>query len=226
MRGPPTYITLLTSLPALPARFEAPRPPISRPRLDARLTMLRDDHAQIVSDMEGFLRWSRLPLDEEAASLFARARQLLQSAPNPVLHELVHFRLKLRGVVAALRRRAKGLDSSPLTTLWPEADWVRAIQRHYEIIDFGLSGRLPWLARFAEHLASGDATSAERELLGAAWGHHTRVEVAPFSFEAVLVYLCRWDIMDRWASYDADRGRQHFDLLLKEALGERAQLFG
>ena len=43
-----------------------------------------------------------------------------------------------------------------------------------------------------------------------------------FSFEAVLLYLARWEIVDRWTSRDADAGLVRFDQMIEETLGEYA----
>ena len=39
-----------------------------------------------------------------------------------------------------------------------------------------------------------------------------------FSFETILLYLARWEIVDRWTRLDAAPGRQRFDRLLAQTL--------
>jgi hypothetical protein len=62
---------------------------------------------------------------------------------------------------------------------------------------------------------------AERLLFSVAWMRWRRAAALhTFSFEAVILYLARWEIIDRWTSRDASRGRRRFEQLLTETLGE------
>jgi hypothetical protein len=46
-----------------------------------------------------------------------------------------------------------------------------------------------------------------------------------FSFEAVLLYLIRWEIVYRWTRRDAAVGQEKFERLVNEAMGEYANMF-
>jgi hypothetical protein len=218
------YITLIASLPALPPTFEVRRPPISRPRLDQRLSLLEPEDRQVADALEAHLRWSGQPIDRGPAEVRENARALLDRAPNPTLHELVTFRLEVRMLVAALRRRHAGQPR-------PGREWggdalVWAIRTRWEQPAFGLEGRHPWLPDLAGRIGDGDPLELERRLLHVTWAHHHRLaDRHPFGFEAVLVYLCRWDVVERWTHYDAAAGRPRFDALLTEALGEHRPRF-
>ena len=52
------YYMLVSSLPALPARFDVDRLPITLERLQARLRMLEPEDAREISRMLAVLRWS------------------------------------------------------------------------------------------------------------------------------------------------------------------------
>ena len=43
-----------------------------------------------------------------------------------------------------------------------------------------------------------------------------------FSFEAVPLYVARWEILNRWTTRDLDTGKQRFEHLMQETLGEYA----
>jgi hypothetical protein len=45
-----------------------------------------------------------------------------------------------------------------------------------------------------------------------------------FSFEAVVLYIARWDIMRRWQQLQPERGRAVFEALGTEAMGEYSKL--
>ena len=73
-------------------------------------------------------------------------------------------------------------------------------------------------------LGTTDCLAVERMLLEVAWNHWTKLaEQYFFSFEAVLLYLARWEIINRWISRDAVLGRQRFEQLVTESLDEYAQ---
>ncbi len=220
------YFTLVTSLPALPPTFEVARPPISRPRLDVRLRMLHADDHRVASRMEGFLRWARLPLHRKSRDILAAAEALLATSDNAVLAEIVAYRVAVRVLVAALRARRLGRPPPVLERGWREADWAYAVRHRGAQRDFGLGGRFPWLEAFLDRMEAGEPMEAERVLLGSTWRHHRALEPSrPFSFDAVLLYLCRWDICDRWSAYGADGASAVFEHLLQEVLGERSRLF-
>jgi hypothetical protein len=46
-----------------------------------------------------------------------------------------------------------------------------------------------------------------------------------FSFEAVVLYIARWDIIRHWQQLQAERGRGVFETLVTEAMGEYAKLY-
>ena len=46
-----------------------------------------------------------------------------------------------------------------------------------------------------------------------------------FTFEAVVLYLIRWEILYRWTRRDAAAGQQKFDQLVAEAMGEYAEMW-
>jgi hypothetical protein len=65
----------------------------------------------------------------------------------------------------------------------------------------------------------GDPLGLERLLLGAVWTHLERIGAGhEFDFEAVVVYVTRWDLVARWTHYDADAALTRFDALLETAL--------
>lgn len=45
-----------------------------------------------------------------------------------------------------------------------------------------------------------------------------------FSFETVLLYLARWEIVDRWTRLNESLGHQRFETLLAETLGDHARI--
>ncbi|MHC4404600.1 MAG: DUF2764 family protein [Planctomycetota bacterium] len=214
------YYTLIASLPRLPARFEVGRDPITPQRLDERLKMLEPDDAEVLDQLVDFLAWERQPLDRTDDEVIARYHALIPTIRNPLVGDLIEDRMGLRTIISGLRRRRAGLP--------PPRGVGRLtghVQRNWSHPTFNLEGRRPWIEPFARLLDDGDAAEAERLLFSVTWKHWSRLaERYYFSFEAVLLYVARWWIIDRWTSRDAAAGRKRFEELITETLGEYANL--
>lgn len=216
------YYTLLASLPALPPHFDVERAPISRPRLMERLKMLAPEDALVVEQWNGFLNWDRQALDRTDEDVALAYRRILRETSNPTLREMIEVRMDTRTVIAAVRRRRAGLP--PPTGV---GQWVEQIRRNYQHPEFNLQGHYAWIGKLDELLAAGDAMAAQQLLFDSHYRQWYRMSQRyTFSFEAVLFYLARWEIIDRWTSRDASAGRARFETMITETLGEYAHLFG
>ena len=79
-----SYITLVSSLPALPRFDQAERLPINRERLEARLRMLEPDDFALVERTASFLAWQRQPVertDGDVVVLFKGMSELAGDYP-------------------------------------------------------------------------------------------------------------------------------------------------
>ena len=46
-----------------------------------------------------------------------------------------------------------------------------------------------------------------------------------FTFEAVVLYLIRWEVVYRWTQRSSTAGQEKFEQLASEAMGEYANMF-
>ena len=132
-------------------------------------------------------------------------------------------RLEQRTIMAALRRRSAGKPAPEPREPWGWGRWVSHIQRHWGAPAFGLAGSLPWVPRLERLLDAHDSLGLERELLTLSWTWMARA--APtrfFTFDAVALYVLRWDIIARWAEYDGQAARERFEVLVAAGLGPYA----
>ena len=214
------YYTLIASLPHLPPHFDVPRPPISRPRLNQRLKELKEDDARVIKQLSDFLAWDRQTLDRSEKDVIADYERISEEIHHPVVMKIVDHRIDMRTIVGALRRRRDG-NGPPQGV----GRLVRPIQDRWKEPQFGLQRQFRWIERFEHLMLGGDAVAAERLLYQDNWDLSCRMASEfRFSFEAVLLYLARWSIVDRWTSRDAEAGISRFDQLLEETLGDYAQL--
>ena len=218
--SPLSYYTLVASLPHLPAHFDVQRPPITWPRLEKRLAILGDEHACVLQQLTDFLSWDRQPLDRTEQEVIAAYDRLRETISNPLVLELVDLRIDIRTIVSGLRRRRDGKGP-------PEGvgRLVDTIRRNWQHPQFSLQRKHPWIEEFSRRMLAEEAEAAERLLLEVTWSVWSRMAGEyTFSFEAVLLYLARWSIVRRWTSRDAKAGKERFDRLIEETLGEYASL--
>ena len=216
------YYMLISSLPALPPRLDVDRLPITLERLQARLRMLDPEDAQEIGRMRDILAWSRQFVEADDAAVVKRYGELMQEVTNPLIREVLAAVMDVRMIVAALRRRRHGLG--PPTVGFGQ--WFDHIRRHFNQPDFRLGHAFPGIIRFDQLLGQGDVLNLYRHMLGAVWTYlKKRAEDYVFSFEAVVLYIARWEIMRQWRQLQAERGRAVFEALVTEALGEYAELY-
>ena len=126
----------------------------------------------------------------------------------------------MRTIVGAFRRRRDG-EEPPIGV----GRLVRPIRDHWKEPQFGLQRQFSWIESFEKFMLAGEAVEAERVLYEYSWESRCRMAAQfHFSFEAVLLYLARWSIVDRWTSRDVEAGHARFDQLLEETLGDYAKL--
>lgn len=213
------YLTLLTSLPAHGPLFGARQTPLSRLRLRMRLNWLEPDDAEDLARLAALTDWHHQRFDVDDEALVREAEAGIAQIHNAFTRELVAWRLELRTVVAALRRRRAGEAAPSGRRRWGFGRWAPHIARHWGEPHFRLERVYPWLPEAKQALDAGDPLGLERLLLGAVWTHLERVGAGhAFDFEAVVVYVMRWDLVARWTRYDAEAALARFDALLETAL--------
>ena len=217
-----TYHMLISSLPPLPPRFEADRLPITLERLQNRLHMLEPDDAQEIDRMVEVLRWSRQFEESNDAAVVKHYVELMQGVTNKLVREVLTVVMDLRLVTTALRRRRRGLGPPTIGV----GRWLEHIRRHFNEPDLGLGHVFPRLAEYERMLEQGDVLNVYRGLLQATWAYlKRRADDYYFSFEAVVLYVARWNVMRQWQELKAERGRPIFETLVAEALGEHANIY-
>jgi Protein of unknown function (DUF2764) len=217
-----SYYMLISSLPALPPRFDVDRLPITLERLQARLRMLEPEDAQEITRMLGVLRWSSQFVEARDTEVVRRYGELMQEIANPLVREVLAAGMDMRMVLAVLRRRRHGLGPPTIGF----GRWFEHIRHHFNQPDFGLGRVLPWLIPFNQLLEHGDVLTLYRRVLGEAWAYMRKraQDYDTFSFEAVVLYIARWDIVRSWQQLQPERGRAIFEALVTEAMGQYAEL--
>jgi len=215
------YYALIASLPRLVRFDQAERLPINLERLRERLTMLAPDDAELVARVASLIVWQRQPMERSDEEMIADYRRFAELIDNPLVYEMVELRIDIRTVVAALRRRKLGMPAPKAGEKWGVGKWARHIEQNWDDPNFKLSSVYPWIHQVREHIEKDEALELERLLMSKVWDGADRLkEDVFFGFDVVLAYLFKWDMQQRWLSYDEEGARVRFDELLAEALNE------
>lgn len=215
------YYTLIASLPAMPTDFRQPHVPISRPRLEDRLSMLDSESLAFVE-----LLFSLMAFDTSAAehcdpvrrSLFEK---LIETQPNQATRHLIDLLFDSWDIAAAIRARQHNKKPPPM--LGQYADHIRRFWQHPQ---FNLGLRFSWINKVDQRLKNGEIVQAENEIYQAVWQLLRRqAEQYPFTLAALVTYLIQWHLVSRWSVRDEKIGINRFTSLLEEAIDGYDTLF-
>lgn len=217
-----SYHMLVASLPPLPTHLVVTRLPISPERLDGRLRLLAPEDAREMERLMAVMRWSRQFEEATDAAVVRRYHELMAEIRNPLILDVLANLMDVGMVTTALRRRRRGLGPPPCGI----GRQFEHIRRNFDRPDFALAHVYPQLGRLVAMFEAGDVLSFHRDLQVAVWGMlKRRADDYSFSFEAVVLYVARWNLLAQWQQLEPERGRQVFETLVTEALGEYADVY-
>jgi len=214
------YYTLLTSLPHINSLFENRITPLSRYQLDKRLSMLSQREQKLLTQIESLLFWEYLGDDVDEEEVIRLASQTVSTIRSRSLRNLVNHGLDRKTIVAALRRKHLG-ESAPNSVRWSYGTRYEYIRRHWNSPVLGLSGAFPRIQAVVEAMEKNDPLEVEKIVLQAMWDDLDSMSAKhTFDFEAVVIYVMRWNLVQRWVSYDKERASQRFNELVEKGMGE------
>lgn len=214
-------IALLTSLPRHQGLLESARTPISRLRLERRLQVLPTAIQGLIGEMEAVLHWGALAAETDNQRLVSRQRHLLEQLALPddgypgsrSLRALVAGVLDYRTLFAALAARENGLLQAPRGD-WTCSRYQQQIERNWQEPYFHLERAFPWLPEVLQLMHQQQPWLVEKRLLQLCWQFTGRFHrEGDFSLCAVMLYVLRWDMIDRWTRYNSSDARQRFQEL-------------
>ncbi|WP_226688626.1 hypothetical protein [Ruegeria arenilitoris] len=223
MPNPDAYIALISSLPGSERLFVAKQPPLSRLRLDRRLTALTPEDARVLKVLEHALNWGDYDIGVTDAQAIGRCNEALHDISQPTLRKMLIERMDLRTVVAALRLRKQGV--SPPAGSFGMGRWARHIPASWNDPSFRLEGPMPWIKEAQQLLDAADPLGLERLLLSVSHKQLKRHAARHyFDFEAVVIYVLIWNIFDRWAQSNAQEAAKRFEHLAQQAMANVADI--
>jgi len=224
--GEQQYVTLMASLPYHGRLFGARQTPLSRFQLNKRLAWLAPEDATTLACIEDVLRWRKNLLLENDEDYLRQAREIIAGLDSALLVDVVRNRLEIRTLVAALRRRFIGQGPPAAREAWGFGRWLNIMRARWNEPDFGLGHIYPWVADAQRNLEQGNTLGLERLFMGNAWSDLARAGAGHyFDFDAVAVYVLRWDLIDRWTRYEAQAAQQKIVGLVESGLGKYQRMY-
>lgn len=217
---------LITSLPKPVFSFGVTRPPLSRIKLERRLRELSVEHAQLLKVVERALAWRYLPMSCSEKDVIQKGKQALEQVHSKTLKNIIHHRLEMRTCMAAMRRRYRG-ENPPQNNEWGFGRWNRHIIRHWRDDGFLLERVFPWIREAHQLMQSGRTLALEKLLLHSAYLFLQRQNtVHMYDIEAVIIYVLKWDIVNRFVQYNEAEAVERFEQLTEQALGHVFPVWG
>jgi hypothetical protein len=210
------YTMLMASLPSHKLDlFEDKQVPLSRIQLNKRLALLDEKDAADLLNIEVLLHWSQIKSSID--QMFVdETQKTIASINNQFIKKIIIWRLELRIILAALRMRHQGQKQPPSKKIFGFNYWYFIISNYWHEPDFGLSKQLPWIPEANELLLANKSLQLEKLLFGVVWEHFQRQSFGHyFNFEAVIIYVLRWDIVSRWTSNNKEGAVNRFNDLVE-----------
>ncbi|MGB5350805.1 MAG: hypothetical protein WBN10_14455, partial [Polyangiales bacterium] len=131
------YYQLVASLPALPDFRQSKLLPMSRRRLEERLSLLHADDLEELVRTERLVSWHRQPVSRTNEQIAAMYEEVVANNRTPELLNIVDFRMNIRTLMVALRLKRQG-KSAP-SGRWGTGPYTRLIESRWADAEFGLS---------------------------------------------------------------------------------------
>lgn len=210
------FYMVVSSLPRLGGDFKIEQVPISRMQLEKRLKLLPEVHSSLLFSIEHVLWKSWFEYENTVAAL-RQAWIKLSHTDSVFLHELMDWYLDFRSIIAALRLRHRQKEvPEQVDDLWITR-WSHKIVQHWSEPDFGLKSVYPWLPELALDVAKEDTLRVEAFFLKHFWTYLLQKESEhSFDFEALVIYLLRWNIVDYWSGFGKENILAHLGALFNK----------
>ena len=205
------YITLISSLPSAEGLFKSKLPPLSRITLEKRLNELTPTHKAHLKLVEDMLDWRLMKSEIISKQLLDQGKTVFQTLHNTTLKKIIQERLEIRTLILAMRMKHLGL-SLPHAAPWGYGRWQKHIARHWNEPAFQLSNVFNWALKAEKLLQQNEPLKLETLLLDVAFRQLQRHDCNHnFDFEAVVIYVLKWNIINRTTQYNSYQAAQRFN---------------
>ena len=139
----------------------------------------------------------------------------VRRSPNAMMAEWYELNFNILNILTALIARRQG---------WPLQTYVQGTGEVVDAIvaqsaqpDFGLSAELDYVAPLMRAADTQDPVEKERQIDALRWQWlEEKTFFQPFDITALMAYLVRTEILERWALLDPEQGRQRFTQIIED----------
>jgi len=139
------------------------------------------------------------------------------SSKNAAVAEWYCLNFNLQSLMTALVARKNG---------WTVSDYVRGegdlcdALRTSTATDFGLSAQLPYVADIIKIADESDPVEKEKKMDAFKWAWlDEQTFFEPFDITALIAYMARTELLERWALLDVEQGRERFTQIIEDLRG-------
>ncbi|MDR3502589.1 MAG: DUF2764 family protein [Legionella sp.] len=195
------FYTVASSLPRLGVSFKIATPPISRFQLEKRLRLLPEEQVLQVFAIE-LLVWKSWFKPQQSVTATRMLYQNIIKNQSPFIINLIDWYLDLRSIFAAIRMRNEKKEVPENPHDYWISHWDHRLMQKWSDADFGLKSVYPWLPKVVSDIEKNNTAAVEGFLLAHIWKHLSIVEAGHyFDFEAITIYLLRWNVVNYWSSF-------------------------
>lgn len=195
------FYMVVSSLPRMRASFKTLELPISRFQLEKRLTSLPNEQKSLLYAIESLV-WTSWFMPQYSLSKTRHDYQYILKSKLPFVVDIVNWYLDLRSIFAAIRMREQNKEVPKNPKDYWLTHWGYKLLRQWNEPDFGLKSVYPWVPKVIADTTKNNTAAVEEFLLAYIWRHLSLIEMRHyFDFEALIIYLLRWNIVNYWSTF-------------------------
>ncbi|KTC75957.1 V-type ATP synthase subunit A [Legionella birminghamensis] len=195
------FYMLVSSLPRIPRHFKVSAPPISRTQLEKRLQLLPKEQLSQLYAIETLIWKSWFNPMQSVEQTKADYHKLAEHAGD-YIGNIMRWFLGFRSILAAIRMRNSKRRRPEIPEDYWISRWGRRLINQWDEPEFGLKNVYPWLPKINTDIHENNSAVVEEFVLTEVWRYLARIETGHyFDFEALVIYVLRWNIIQYWSGY-------------------------
>ena len=188
--------------------------------------MLQPEDAEVIQHANAFMSYHQLHFVPTGKEIINHYETLKEKHRKSSFWEIIEFPVNMKTILIGLRRRHLGRAPPERGESWGIGPLVGHIQRNWNDPDFRLAPLYKWIPKAREYIETDEALSLKKLTFDLKWECMDQLSMGvDFNFDTVLAYVFKWDLIERWLSYNVDDAKVRFEELLTEAMNEQDRLF-
>ncbi len=141
------------------------------------------------------------------------------TSSNEFLSKYFQFELDFRNVISAVRSRGKETDIIKYTAGTGDEIVLSKVRNNKSLPDFGLSGEAKWVEKVISAFDKDDPLNLEETIDKIRFEQIDDMILSMgFESDVLFAYMIKLQILERWASFDQDKGKKYIRNIVKSIL--------